>query len=584
MKRRKGINSLWEAGGKVFGRLNDLRKKIIEKCKELLKEHALPAFKKAVKKGHKKSNWLDITVLLTSLVTVMALRTMDLIQAEYEKRDLFYKCLFLTIVIVIVVLIWKFFCLLKYKQWKTLFSWVVRKGKALSHWLWTQLSKKQKIVAAILLIVLLAGCGFYFCPLSSRYYISIQENNGIPVGVGELKYSERKNRAGYWHIREYPWKKLIVITYEEPYGQLELMREYSTFYERELFQPAARIEVTYREGEKDTYRGRGKEFFETARENKFREPTHISYFDSGGKLVLELERNDRDELEIVTYSVEDRPQLLNSTLLRIPDNEKAETGILSRRIETDYNEKGLPEIRRLSPYIYNLYGVNGERCSYDEEDRLTTLCYLDVNGEPICNKLGIMLISFEYNEEGNVRSIRYYSDENGTERVEGFYGAFCENLEYDDYGNLKERRQKDRSESWCYDEDGVCWYQYACDGGVLTKETYMSAGDTPVRDKRFNSSWIEFETEKDGKDRIITMNLESDGLDSQEMEKTAATSGSLEYEPVFQPLLGDRETKMEEESQQEEPLKEQMEEPEKRQVKEQSDAGGVLSGEGKTNY
>ncbi len=76
-----------------------------------------------------------------------------------------------------------------------------------------------------------------------------------------------------------------------------------------------------------------------------------------------------------------------------------EASVISQAIEVTYNSDGLPKTRRISPHIYNLYGVNGERYAYNENKQLT--------------------------------GIRYFSDEKGEERIEGFQGVFCEKFEYD---------------------------------------------------------------------------------------------------------------------------------------------------------
>ena len=87
------------------------------------------------------------------------------------------------------------------------------------------------------------------------------------MGVGEpMSAAERQNCAGYWKIQNYPIKSRVELEYQEPYGQMEVMREYSSLYGMRMFQPAFRIVCCYRKGERDKYRSYGQEYFMTARE------------------------------------------------------------------------------------------------------------------------------------------------------------------------------------------------------------------------------------------------------------------------------------------------------------------------------
>ena len=253
MKGKKIVSSIGKTGKEIFRYLNAFRKKKVKKCKKFLKERTVPSIKKAIQKEHRKSSWLDITVLLTNMMTLTAWWTMDLIQAEYEKKEPIYWFSLIATIIVAFVLIWQLICLVDYKGWKKLGRWIINRPKAIICWLRTLPPKIRMPLTCGTLFVLLVGCRLYFFPIDSGCYTSIQEINGIPEGMGKIESKLiLENRVGYWHIYNYPFQKRKVLIYEEPYGQLELMREYSTFYERELFQPTAKIEVKYRKGEEDT--------------------------------------------------------------------------------------------------------------------------------------------------------------------------------------------------------------------------------------------------------------------------------------------------------------------------------------------
>ena len=82
-------------------------------------------------------------------------------------------------------------------------------------------------------------------PVKKEYYADITEIYGVPAGVGEISKEDLKNRAAYWEIKDYRWFKRIVLTYVEPYGQLEVMKENSSAYSMALFPAAARIVCKY---------------------------------------------------------------------------------------------------------------------------------------------------------------------------------------------------------------------------------------------------------------------------------------------------------------------------------------------------
>ena len=53
----------------------------------------------------------------------------------------------------------------------------------------------------------------------------------------------------------------------------------------------------------------------------------MCYYGDDGKLLLKQKKTKNDLLEIAFYSSDDMPQLLNSTLLRVPDGKKGENGM-----------------------------------------------------------------------------------------------------------------------------------------------------------------------------------------------------------------------------------------------------------------
>lgn len=475
------------------------------------------ALKKAIDARHGKSDLLNFTVLLTNMMTLMAWRTMDLTKAEYEgKAATYWFCVIATYVI-LAALVWHIVCLVGCEGWGRVWNWVRSRPQAAVAFCKGRSTPGKISIAVIPLVILVIAGIAYFRP-HSTYYAQIGERYGFPVGEGgSLSAKERRGLASYWRIDDYPWQRKATLTYVEAYGQLELISEYSTLYERAFFQPASQIKIEYRK-DKEEYKRYQEDYYDSAKEIGYRVPLHIVYYNSGEKPVLELRRNSRGNMEITGYVSEDAPQLLNSTLLRVPDDQNASRRMIAQQIETVYNSDGLPQRRRLCSQAYNLYGVNGEQYSYNQDRQLSTLCYLDADGNPVCNKLGIMMVEFEYRDDGKLQSIRYYSDQNGTERVEGFHGVFCEILDYDEEGkNIVSRRQRDRGENWCYDSNGVYQYTYQYQDGFLEQESFWGVDEAPVQDSRFNSRWIKFYAE-DHRQRI-RMELEAVGGTMEETEQ-----------------------------------------------------------------
>ncbi len=496
----------------------------------------------ALARKRKTLGTFDVTVLLTNLAALMAVRFVNSALADYERRQGLHRFSLAAIIFLTAALLWEGFCLLvRLHDWEKANGTIRKKRLALMR----TKERRWALVLALFLVIFL-GLGFHF-RWSTRYYASLTEIYGVPVGAGEpLTLAECRHLTGYWKVVNRPGLGYMTLSYENDWGQVELMRHYSSAYGMDFFQPPARIEVDYQTTEDmEFYRQSGWEGFFTAKSHNFKEPTRIRYFGSNRNLLLEMTRSGQGLMKITAYASEERPQLFNSTLLLFPEEEEAdstsrqidvfygagslpaESSAAFQQIETLYNSRGLPEIRRLNPQVYNRYGVNGERYSYDTDGRISALCYLDIQGEPICNKLGIMTVTFHYDTDGRLCGLRYYSDQERKEKTEGFHGVFYEDIHYNDDGQLAYRRQMDRynddgqlayrrqmdrNENWCQDKNGVYKYAYSYDpaNGRLIREDFFGAGDLPVRSRQFFSTWIGFSMEKSlFRETALEISLES---------------------------------------------------------------------------
>lgn len=433
-----------------------MRQKIKNVCCKLKEKagKAMAVFLNQIDKNHEKGSWVNLAGLGADAVVFAAYRALSPLVAEYERTDGIRSFSAFAGYMILFIGIWEFLCL-------TGSGWLRFLGRAAGGY--TKMAAWGRKAAGIAAIgIMLAVClavGLWE-KHEVTYYKELVEIYGVPVGLGDpLKEEELDEYLSCWKMEEYKRQGRITLTYMEPYRSLELMEQYSTVYGMTLFKPSARIEVTYTR-DREKFNGMGQEIFAAARDNGFREAEQISYYNSSERLTLRLKKNRYGKFEVTHYRAQDMPQLYHSTLLRIPEGQMIGNGMAFKQMEVSYNKAGLVEERRLSPRFYNCYGVNGERYEYDENKRVSTLYYLDIDGEAVCNKLGIMRIDFQYEDNGNLHSIRYYGDEEGTKKIEGFQGVFCEKFAYDSRGRLYERYQQDRNENLRCDRNGVCMYRY----------------------------------------------------------------------------------------------------------------------------
>ncbi len=590
-------------GEKIEGTINGKYKESLEKIRRFFGN--IKAKKPVAKfitdvgnkidERHKESSWVDITVMITNILGFAAYCVISPVLAEYQREMGIRIFSFIAIGVIVIVIIWELACLIgrgylgaarkilkrfgegaasffhKYFRpiavvVRLLFEIFVILIVSLAEWIgmtviglcgktagyFERHPKRKKWIPAVGVVALVIGR--LFTP-EVACYSSVVEVYGMPTGLGgELGEEEMEKRAAYWKIEDYTYLHRMTLTYEEPYHQLEVMKQNSTAYNMLFFQPAARIEIEY-SVDKAKYRSLNQNSFEKARENNYREPEKISYYNSSDKLILELERNEYGKFDVVRYSSADAPRLLNSTLLYTKKErtgesdltggeseeayheEVSENSMTTRQIEVTCYEDGLIRTRRLSPYMYNANGINGEYYVYDENRRLKTLYYLDINGEFVCNKQGIMMVDFQYEDNGNLHSIRYYGGEDRGEKTEGYQGVFCERFSYDSDGNLKERSQRDRNENLRSDDNGVCMYRYYYDEeGRLEKEEFLGFDGAPVRDNYFQSTYVLFDMDDGGEMPELSVSMEAVGSSPTMEEPSVAVftdnQGFLSYMPA----------------------------------------------------
>lgn len=235
---------------------------------ERLKDQCIKLEEKIDEKN-KKRDWHDFAQMLMNMATLAAYCTISLALAEYQKTEWFYYFSVVVILLFGGLSFWDLLCLVRWKKLKHFFKHLWNGIKTMFFWIGKACSRSHLIHLATFILI---GFTVVYNYHNTKYYKSVVEVYGIPLGVGEpMSVEERQNCAGYWKIKSYPIKRTVELEYQESYGQMKVMRQYSTLYGMGIFQPASRIVCYYRKGEKDKYRGYGKEHFMTAREHDFKE-------------------------------------------------------------------------------------------------------------------------------------------------------------------------------------------------------------------------------------------------------------------------------------------------------------------------
>ena len=517
-----------------------LRNKITKLPNKIAKSSLLQKIMKLLKAlifDDVKGKRLNFATLCTNIVSIITYCGINTVLAKYQGIEHYVFLARVALGIVIIITFLEIFSTVSDKIY-------CKCKKYLKHFMYTYPKIFFGILGIITLVMAWVIVTMILIPLKNHfgctveYYTSIVEMYGIPVGVGKkMEPEELKESSGYWEIRDYPSRKRLELTYREPYGQLDIMKEYSTAYGMKLFQVPSRIVYNYTKNE-DKYRSYDLRTFEIAEKNGFRDPEKITYYNNSGKLLMKLESDQHGNFSVTAFSSSDNPQLLNSTLFRTPDEQTEAAYITSKQIETTYNSEGLPETRRFVSGALNAYGVNGERYVYDKNRRLRALYYLDANGEYTRNSLGIMMLSIQYNE--NSCSICYYSDEKEEQRTEGFYGVFCERFLYDSSGNITKRLQLNRSGKPCLDNYGIHSYNYKYDKNMLCAEVFKDILEKDVPNKRLlNASSVIYKKDNIFINHRLSINFDSTTIltelpDSTSQDTDFIKSPPLELENSFE--------------------------------------------------
>lgn len=208
--------------------------KVLEGAGIILKAFLLFIWK-SIEKNHQTSNWINITALLTNMMTLAALHSMDLISAGYEKKRGIYVFSHYANFVLTVVLIWEFLSIVGTELLEKAFhAGCARLKKSISkhrpYFLKSRWCAFTGGIFSIAVMVLFLFCVRYDYH-TTKYYASITESYGMPKGFGDpLKKQERAQIAEYWKVDEYIFRNHVTFTYMDHYQQLEILQTYSTAY------------------------------------------------------------------------------------------------------------------------------------------------------------------------------------------------------------------------------------------------------------------------------------------------------------------------------------------------------------------
>ena len=215
--------------------MNKFKTFILEKSKKILEGETVSRWKKnlknGIKKGHDQKNAMTFLELLGSMIAAASCSAAGPAIAEYKGEGMLYYMSKCAIIVTSAMMSWFLICIVGYERLQRLGAGIRKAKQKLAGCIYgSKWGKPAVCIAALVIIFTLYNWH------GTSYYSSVTEVYGIPVGVGEpLSYRIRKERSGYWKIKDYSFRKCIEVTYEEPYHQMKLMSEYSTAYSMSFF-------------------------------------------------------------------------------------------------------------------------------------------------------------------------------------------------------------------------------------------------------------------------------------------------------------------------------------------------------------
>ena len=281
---------------------------------------------------------------------------------------------------------------------------------------WVKNAQKQKIVYGVVALLSLVMCaGIYFWDYNRtkiQYYKDYAEVWAIPEGIGRLSENEMSHREETYRF-EYHQHKLLRVSLVNGYGKV--------------------IDHSDTEGIRSRFSD--AQFFYTA-------DGKVDYkiiYDKCGKVLYKMDYDG--ELNTVTFRLNDKygtemylsastTDLTNSSSLL--ESRSSISRYLLQFDESGYltrvNYVGQGNVPRGD--ADNVYGLEYE---HDNKGRITVEKFLGADDKITCNKIGLAIKEFEYDDDDNCIKASYFNTEH--KASDDGNGATVYKYTLDKYGN-----------------------------------------------------------------------------------------------------------------------------------------------------
>ncbi len=349
-------------------------------------------------------------------------------------------------------------------------------------------------VAAVLAAVVGWCCWYLFAP-HARYYEDYIERNNLPEGVHELTKEEMKKRYRHYRFTH----QLLRLRRVEYCNAVGTPQEHEEIWQLE--RPAC-IKLGYgNDGQVNQsiyYNSRGNKTLirgMTPSSINFQQPIHT---DEGEDVVnlsaplltsLKDTEPDSDKSSIGRFFVQRQKDGINQGVIirelfcqhGVHTSAQDAQGVGGRSYElgTSGRPTQVSYLSVLSPSVIDAktapmatqQGVAGYRLTYDKHGRLSTLTYINREGQPTLNEEQWAELRLEYDDNGNITKKAYYGADETPCLFEGYASV---SYKYDDRGNRSEDATYGVDGQLCADKNGCarCTMTYDKRGNMVEQVYY----------------------------------------------------------------------------------------------------------------
>ncbi len=338
---------------------------------------------------------------------------------------------------------------------------------------------KVASVAAVLIVVGVAGYIWDYNRIKTYYYKDYVEQWGIPQGIGELSSSE------HGHSRR---------SYKFTYQKRHLLRVSHVNSKDHLIE----------DGESERNERPIDQEFSYTEDGKV---SHIKVKDRGGKVLYVKSYNDKLNVMVFQYDDEHNTErvLSGSTVgygRLLEDNYNNDHGHISRWW-IEYDDDGFVTSEKYysidnSP-VGDENGIYGRTYVRDKKGRPLEIHYIGIDGNPQPTKWGLGIKKYEYDEDDNWIKCTYLTVD-GKPAYDDTDGLAIYSLEYDDYGNVVNAYHFDgEGKPMIPQKNNVAGVHYVYDDdGQITEEDYLGIDHKPMFVKGAGFAIVKYEYDENG--------------------------------------------------------------------------------------